>query len=68
MLNTEADQYFQGNVYFISILDAGKSDSKVKTLLCSTYHKVKMLYTQTFQDCLKKLGNYSKILFRTFIL
>lgn len=28
MVNPVADQYFQDNFYFISILDAGESDSK----------------------------------------
>lgn len=28
MVNPAADQYFQDNFYFISILDAGKSDLK----------------------------------------
>lgn len=68
MVNPISDQYFQDNFYFISILDSGKPVSEAKNLLCSTYHKIKMLYIQTFQACLKKLEIYSRILIHMFIL
>lgn len=63
MVNPTADLYFQDNFYFISILDSVKPVPEAKNLLCSTYHKIKMLYIQTFQVYLKKLEIYSKILF-----
>lgn len=50
MTNTSKVTY-----YFISILDAGKSDSEAKNLLYCRCYKAKMLYTQTLPNCLKKL-------------